>query len=448
MACLPDFSKKIHPNLNAFVLIIIILFFTSLSCKKNDELGIEISPEYTSVNTFTADTFLISTKTILADSIKTDELSGSSPLGNYVDPIFGQVNSSIFSHIRLESFNGFENNANIVVDSVILYLAIDGYYGNISNQTFKVEELSENLIKDTSYYSNSEIETKNVDLSSGYSTKANPLQPGYYAGQLVNSSILRIPLDISRFALPIIDQSGNSALDGNDGDEEFLSFFKGIKISAENDVNGGLYYIDLISSFSTIKMFYRDTSGSLSEHDTLDFNFNINSNCAFFHNVKHNYNGTIIENTVSQNNSDNNQLFIQSLGGLNSVLTIPSLSSLRDSNVIVNKAEIILPCEYYDYSELPPSSNLFLSRKGPNNNDEFLPDFFDGKLGGEFDTQNNIYTFNITRHVNEVMSGKAPNDTLKIFPSGGGVTANRTVLNGFSSINRNKAKAIITYTKY
>tara|TARA_B100001287_G_scaffold94615_1_gene79508 strand:+ start:7072 stop:8418 length:1347 start_codon:yes stop_codon:yes gene_type:complete len=448
MACLPDFSKKIHPNLNAFVLIIIILFFTSLSCKKNDELGIEISPEYTSVNTFTADTFLISTKTILADSIKTDELSGSSPLGNYVDPIFGQVNSSIFSHIRLESFNGFENNADIVVDSVILYLAIDGYYGNISNQTFKVEELSENLIKDTSYYSNSEIETKNVDLSSGYSTKANPLQPGYYAGQLVNSSILRIPLDISRFALPIIDQSGNSALDGNDGDEEFLSFFKGIKISAENDVNGGLYYIDLISSFSTIKMFYRDTSGSLSEHDTLDFNFNINSNCAFFHNVKHNYHGTIIENTVSQNNSDNNQLFIQSLGGLNSVLTIPSLSSLRDSNVIVNKAEIILPCEYYDYSELPPSSNLFLSRKGPNNNDEFLPDFFDGKLGGEFDTQNNIYTFNITRHVNEVMSGKVPNDTLKIFPSGGGVTANRTVLNGFSSINRNKAKAIITYTKY
>ena len=46
------------------------------------------------------------------------------------------------------------------------------------------------------------------------------------------------------------------------------------------------------------------------------------------------------------------------------------------------------------------------------------------------------------------MSEKILNDTLKIFPAGGGITANRTILNGFNSIHKDKAKAIITYTKY
>ena len=46
------------------------------------------------------------------------------------------------------------------------------------------------------------------------------------------------------------------------------------------------------------------------------------------------------------------------------------------------------------------------------------------------------------------MSEKISNDTLKVFPGGGGITANRTILNGVNSINRDKAKAIITYTKY
>ena len=83
-----------------------------------------------------------------------------------------------------------------------------------------------------------------------------------------------------------------TTLEGNDGDNEFLTFFKGIKISSANGTNGGLYYINLLNSFSRIRLFYRDTSGVSSEHDTLDFDFNINSNCAYYHKVTHDYTGT------------------------------------------------------------------------------------------------------------------------------------------------------------
>jgi hypothetical protein len=149
------------------------------SCKKNQEFGIEISPENELISAFISDTFAIETTTILSDSIKTDELSGPSPLGNYIDPVFGEVNSSIYTHLRIDNFNGFENTTNLVVDSVIMYLVVDGYYGEIFEQIFKVEQLSGDLIKDSNYYSNSEIITTNLDLSNGIPTKTDPLIPGY-----------------------------------------------------------------------------------------------------------------------------------------------------------------------------------------------------------------------------------------------------------------------------
>ena len=38
----------------------------------------------------------------------------------------------------------------------------------------------------------------------------------------------------------------------------------------------------MTDSYTRIRLFYRDTTGNETEHDTLDFDFNINSNCAFF----------------------------------------------------------------------------------------------------------------------------------------------------------------------
>ena len=69
-----------------------------------------------------------------------------------------------------------------------------------------------------------------------------------------------------------------------------------------------------------------------------------------------------------------------------------------------------------------------MSRK--ENSDEFLPDLFEGSLGGGYDNTSN-YSFNITRHVNELMADSSIlNDTISIIPSGNGISANRVVLNG------------------
>ena len=38
--------------------------------------------------------------------------------------------------------------------------------------------------------------------------------------------------------------------------------------------------------------------------------------------------------------------------------------------------------------------------------------------------------------------------SIKIFPNGNGITANRVVLNGMNSTKKDKAKVVISYTKY
>ena len=451
MECLLNFFKVSSTNLFFILSFSFIVPWALSSCKKNNEFGLEISPESQSLSNY-SDTLSLNTVTIFADSIRTDELNGSSPLGNSIDPVFGEVNSSIYTQIRLEqSYNFIPTGGSIdslVVDSVILYLTVNGFYGDINEQVFSVTQLSEDIYKDSNYYSNSSISNNSDELSSGISIKTNPLMPGTFSGELVDEAILRIPLDISNFALPIMNESGNSTLDGNDGDGEFISFFKGIKISTNSGNNGGLYYIDMLNSYTRIRLFYRDTSGTSADHDTLDFDFNINANCAYFHSVNHDYSGTIINEATTQTETGQNQFYLQALGGVNGIITIPGLNDLLNEQVIINKAEIIFPCENYSFDNFSPSSNLFLTRKNTVNEDEFLPDFFEGKMGGEYNSSDKNYTFNITRHINEIMADEIDNDTLKIFPAGGGVTANRTILNGINSSKKDKAKAIITYTKY
>ena len=426
--------------------------FLFCSCEKDNEFGIEINPDSNSLGAIYSDTFSIHTFSVISDSIRTDELNGPSPLGNYIDPVFGEVNASIITQIRLEqSYNFIPDNGDIndvVVDSVVLYLAIDGYYGDIQEQEFIVEILDEDIFKDSIYHNTTNIITKAEDISNGLSIESDPLFPGYFSGGLVDKAILGIPLNIEKFATPIVNESGNTTLEGNDGDNEFLTFFKGIKISSVNGTNGGLYYINLLNSFSRIRLFYRDTSGVFSEHDTLDFDFNINSNCAYYHKVTHDYTGTEIENVVNQPALGQNQFFIQTLGGINGRMTIPSFDSLIAKPVIINKAEIILPFEDYLYDDYPSPSSLFISRKNVQGEYEFLPDLFEGSLGGNFNVVDKNYTFNITRHLNEIVAEKAINDTIKIFPNGNGITANRVVLNGMNSTKKDKAKVVISYTKY
>ena len=165
MEYLLNFFRVSSSKLFLIIFVFLLIVTSQFSCNKNKEFGIEISPENQSISAFLSDTFTLNTITIISDSIKTDELSGPSPLGNYIDPIFGEVNSSIYSQVRINTFNAFDNPNELVIDSVVMYLVVNGYYGELNDQVFKVEQISEEFYKDSNYYSTTEINSFNTDLS-------------------------------------------------------------------------------------------------------------------------------------------------------------------------------------------------------------------------------------------------------------------------------------------
>ena len=453
----PNYRNYIKIKDTCFVsfLMIIILF----SCRKSNDFGLEVQPNQDLLSVNQTDSTSIITYSAIEDSLRTDELPGSNLLGSYVDPYFGSLETSIYTQIRLESSYDFRPNGtttldSLIVDSVILYLALDGYYGNLGSQTFEVYQLNENLSVDSSYYTNSTIDANPTNLiSSNVSLiNPNPQVPGYVKGELVDEAILRIPLSIDDFAIPIMQQSGNSTLDGNDGENEFLDWFKGLLISTNNssqNINqGAIYYTDLLSSYSKITLFYRDTSGIAADHDTLSFDFNINANCARFHSSVIDYSSSIVENTVNDTTLGQELFFIQSLGGCKGMIFFPYLDEIIDSSIIINKAELILPFQYYILDAYTPASTLILTRENSNGDAVFLPDFFESNHGGSIDLINKNYRFNITRYINEIVAGETTNTPLSLIISGSGISANRGILNGFNTSKKDKPKLVLTYSNY
>ena len=102
---------------------------------------------------------------------------------------------------------------------------------------------------------------------------------------------------------------------------------------------------------------------------------------------------------------------------------------------MINKAELILPFQFYLLDAYRPPSTLILSTKNNDGETIFLSDFFESDHGGTIDLVNSQYRFNITRHINEIINGTKENQPISILSLGSGISANRAILNG--SICRN-----------
>lgn len=419
------------------------LFLVSCKKKKN-ELGLNLQPQDDQIGLMTTDTLSLITYSTLSDSIVTDELASSNMLGSYHDPYMGIIESSVYTHIRLEGAVNFIPSggslSDVAIDSAVLYLDITNYYGHLDAQTFEVYRVTEDFFPDSTYYSNKTLSNGGINLVQMGSGNISP-----------NGDLLRIPLSVSDFAQPIVNESGTGVLDGNDGSGRFIEWFKGIYITTNNTQasgEGAILYLDLESSASKVTMYYRHTLGPVTDHDTLAFDFNINSSSARFSNFEQDYTGTMVEQVLMDSTYGQEIFFTQTMGGVRAKVAFPHLLSLLDSGqVVINKASLVLPVQYFNGDLLYPSTELFLVRDNESGGISFLPDYDDDR-GGNFISSESSYTFNITRYLNHVVNGDFENKPLTVVSSGNAVTANRVVFNGPNTLLKDKPKLIITYSKY
>lgn len=426
------------------------VFFFVIGCKKKDNLvGAELHDDKLNVDVI--DTLSLITYSQEQDSVRSSGLTIST-LGSYNDPTFGVTNSSIFTHLRLSAdnvnFAPSGTSADIEIDSVVLALEFSDYYGNLDPQTFEIYELLDDIYTDSTYYSNynGNVSATNI-VASGFGViTPNPDSNVLIDGKTLDPQ-LRIKIDNS-FGQKIIDESGNSTISNNDN---FLQFIKGIQIKT-NDAfasgQGAILLFDLLSQNSKLTIYYRDTV----INDTNSFDLLINSSCARINSIQHNYSSSAVQSILSDSTLGDNEFYIQGLQGVRSFIEIPHLTSLKDSNIIINKASLILPANYSG-STYEPIEQLLILRNGKDENgvnqEYILPDQLTyglAGIGGTYDETNDEYEFVITRYINNILNENFENNKLTLQSASQMVTPNRVIL--FGKNGTSKPRLVLTYTKY
>lgn len=422
------------------------LFFLCLSvagCKEPEITTLGILPDSDKLGLLNNDTSTLISFTIPDDSIRSDETS-LNLLGVYNDPVFGTAKASVYTQVRLSAENlDFGNASDLVVDSVILSLVYGGIYGNTSPQSFKVFELTENIYKDSNYYSTRAFLYNSVEIGTAANITPN-LTDSAVVGGVKEPPQLRIPLNNSTGDKLIKGTSDVYVSNGN-----FLNYFKGVFIVADTAVlppsgDGAILYFDLLNAYSKLTVYYRN----LADTDTLKFDFLINENCARMTSFKFNRSGTSIFTNDTLNG--NNLIYIQSMSGAKSKIKLPFLENyLEKGRVAVNKAEIIFNVEDNSTDVFSPHANLFLTNIDSAGNAGFLIDQFEENYGGSYNPATGQYVFDITRHIQYLFTGfyegKNSDYGLYLMAGGKAVNASRTILKG----NKNPGGGVklkISYT--
>ncbi len=422
-----------------------IFFLTLLfSCKKDGEL----SPDFDNGNLAISfvDTFSIKTSVIQDDSIRTD-LASLQLLGVYNDPVFGPTSSSIYTNV---SPVGFPLNfgTTITIDSVVLSLSYAGLFGDTSSSlTVNVFELSSPLDPNTDYYSSDSSLTKTALLGS------TTLQPSIIDSVLtevdsvIHAPHIRINLNDPTFLAALITGSPFNDLSA------FNDVLNGVHIvtsetataNTPNTDGGSISAFDLNASASRVTVYYNnDVSDSLQE------SFSINSNVKKYGQFIHSYSSEIEDKLTNSANQDTSRIYVATMARVRSKIEFPTIKDLaQNGNVIINKAELILTIDDLTLGSFTtPIEDLALTGIDQNGDAIFIPDNFEGQdhFGGSYDSGTKSYTFNISRHLHDLVYNTTTDYGMYLISTNAAVTANRSILGSEKSPNY-KIRLEITYSK-
>ena len=214
------------------------------ACKDPEEIGLGIIPGSDTLGLSLSDTSTIYTRTVLEDTLRTDELSVEL-LGSVYDPVFGKHQAAIYAHTVLAgvpNFNGVTH-----ADSLVLTLFYSGAYGDTSlTQTVNVYRMTEDMEFDSVYYSNKNFSYDAVPLGT-QNFKAWPNHTVVVGGD-TQSAQLRIPLSLA-LADSIMALSGGTELSTSDN---WNAYFKGLYIKTDEATVSGTGCIAYFNFFSPL----------------------------------------------------------------------------------------------------------------------------------------------------------------------------------------------------
>ena len=413
--------------------VLFVIFGLFGSCKKQQTSvgNSNLNPDAL-LNSVSVDTFSLKTYTESEDSIITSNPLYSL-LGAYNDPVFGNVDASFYMQLRLGGLSPNFTGDPIAIDSFVLALEYAGVYGTLEAQTFQVQQMSEMIYKDSSYY---QFKTKSVLGPNLIKVGSETFKPNPYATTVVGTDTvtpqLRLPID-TNLARTFINQAGTFT-----SNENFISYFNGIKVSvapsSPSSGKGAVFYLNTTSPACKLTIYYKQSSLSKK------FDFLINSECAHFNNV------TITNSTAVQNVIDNasgqTQFYAQACRSRARV-EFPSISSIP-TNAIIQKAELVLPISYYTSSAYFPSYQISVATRLV----EPYGDLLSLGIVPQYDATRKAYVLDLRDYVQRIVAKQIVNNGLYLAPRYYNTTVDRMIFNGTSTTYKNKPKLAIIYTTH
>lgn len=451
----------------AFFCAFISMAFLFTACTKTTTIGSDLV-ESDLENTEFSDDFVLKTSTILGDSVRTFSTLLSSQLANYLigeynDPIFGQVRSSVYAQVSVNGA-GKPNFGGKTLDSMVLVLPYRDYlYGDISSEyTVDVLTIDQDSVAERSLFSNETINTNMMPIGQ-YSFTPN----------ITDSITIQVPKgtelgfdDVTvgpQLRIQLDDDFAQTFFDADDAtfssDSAFTEFLNGFKVSPTSQ-NGGLLDLGLRSNGTAgLFVYYHN-----AERDT-SYQFPISSSDLKFTSYEHDVTGSIADDFLNDVDSGDSLFFVQGLAGVAGVIELPDLSSL-EGNIAINKAELVVTkanllndTDVYDdvgqlvLSEIDENGNFIVIEdvasalfSDPTTSTVVLNSIRFGGIETEFTDSPSTYSMNITAHLQNVVRGTATNK-MRLSVYNRQKLANRSVFYG-AGHSEYPVKLRVYYTKF
>jgi hypothetical protein len=422
---------KIKGLLTLLSLLSIALIFSCTKINEATELGDELIPAVDNVNTFDTTLEVQAAYFPYVDSSR--HLFGESmALGRINDPAFGTTTADMYFNLSSTVYGSspFKDTVD-AIDSVVLSLSYRGGYGDTmgSQITVQVAEINDGVGFEDSvlyHYDRPEFSTGPLLATKTFAIPQfkDSIRVGLRTDTAKVGNVLRIKLDNNSLGLKLqsFDTTGNG---GYKNDSLFREKFRGLALKTLNATGAGAFAYFNVSDLTktTLLVYYRSRNSGTKDTAVATF---VHSTYSQANSIRRTPGGEY-QAKIGQANSQ--KLYIQSSPSGSYVgIKIPGLTGFP--NKVIHRAELIA------YSVPPDNSSadnfftipnrLLLDHKGENNDkdsaylfDSDIQPGLDGSLnftafGGNLRTDQS-YRFNITRHVQGIVTRGERNDSLRLY---------------------------------
>ncbi len=438
--------KNSLKKLRLFSFLVVMMF---AACKKTGEsLGGTIQPEEDLLFAQQTDSTHLQAFVMKKEPVRIDVFANYL-VGNYVDPVFGTTRCSAVMQLApsATSLSPFSisdpADVSFEIDSVVLAFAYQkNAYGKNVPMTFAVNELTELLDISTDYYSDKTV-TKNLQ---------NLIIPGMEVQETFPDRASFTASDPKVYLkMKLRSEFGHHLLTECplDDFDEFKTAFNGLVVSTST-IDGRVLGFAAIDTKLTVH--YRKILGAAIQ-DTLTFDFQNSSSCESFTLTDHQYFGTNLATLTATNElSGNEYCYAQSVYGTRIRVDLSEALWLRQiPNVIINKAELVVPFENDEHFE-PVDAIIISYQKDSDGYDGISDSLY---AGGAVNRSKGAYTYNISQHLQAIVAGDVISTDIFLteypilanFSNSNGIR--RSILHGpaFSATDRTRnMRLIITYS--